>query len=359
MRHCPTKLRQASCRWIVSFLLLGLGIIPQSISAQQSMVIAEEGLLLRAGPAQTYGYYALIPYGAIVTANGAGPSQTIDGRPGRWVRTSYGGYTGWVFSGYLEPVRGVEPRRRSKSSAEPDSEVGETVAVAFVTVLLVAGITLGVLLAGGFVFVFRNEILDFTTKMRTVGLYRAPEARTRTPDEPKPPPVSQPFDETSDFDESTKEALRKGWEFERHVASLFTKKQFTIVSWTKDHNKKTSGFYVEDNQNPDLIIRHNATQREFAVECKFRQKPWQNRKMGEDTIRWSSRHQVGRYQNFEKDRGLTVFVVIGIGGTPRKPKSMMCFPLKVAPHPELYSSIREKYNRLPSRPFAWQNGMLS
>jgi hypothetical protein len=43
-----------------------------------------------------------IPHGAVLTVGGCLNTTRIGNRSGRWCRASYGGYTGWVFDGWLD-----------------------------------------------------------------------------------------------------------------------------------------------------------------------------------------------------------------------------------------------------------------
>jgi hypothetical protein len=51
-------------------------------------------------------------------------------------------------------------------------------------------------------------------------------------------------------------------------------------------------------------------------------------------------------------------VVVGVGGSPKKPAMMFCIPLKDAKYPEIFPSVFEKYERDPGRTFFWRDGML-
>ena len=138
--------------------------------------------------------------------------------------------------------------------------------------------------------------------------------------------------------------------FENHVEKLFSKKYFRIVE--KTHSFKTdTGRFVESNKNPDFIFEYMPTGEKFAVECKFRTQ-LNNR----DQLEWSYPAQIKRYQDFERERKIPVFIIVGLdledGGY------MFNIPLTEAKYPALYESVFAKYERDPEKPFFWKNGKL-
>ncbi len=128
-----------------------------------------------------------------------------------------------------------------------------------------------------------------------------------------------------------------GKKFEDHVESLFSKKYFTLFEKTHSFDTNQQR-YVESSFNPDFIWRYNPTNKQFAVECKFRTSL--NEK---DQIVWSNPQQLKRYQDFSRNRNIPVFVVIGLELTFESEsdfeyeteKYMFCIPLKEAKYPAL------------------------
>jgi hypothetical protein len=97
-----------------------------------------------------------------------------------------------------------------------------------------------------------------------------------------------------------------GKRFEDHVERLFSPKYFKIVE--KTHSFKTnSERYVESSKNPDFIFEYMPTREKFAVECKYRTQL--NRT---NQLEWSKPGQLKRYQEFEYQKKIPVFVVIGL-----------------------------------------------
>ena len=169
-------------------------------------------------------------------------------------------------------------------------------------------------------------------------------------------------------EEQTPEVIQKnkekGYLFERYVISLFegnnkpNKKYFEVADWTRDIDEKTTGVRVKSNQNPDLTLCYNGKEY-FAVECKYRKGFYRSQERDGAVLKWSYYDQMKRYQQFQKERNIPVFVVIGIGGEPNNPAKMYCLPLNEAKYPELFPSYLEKYERMPNKLFFWKNNKLS
>lgn len=154
------------------------------------------------------------------------------------------------------------------------------------------------------------------------------------------------------------ENYEKGKQFEQYVANLFNHNYYTIKDWTRDNSDKRQGIYVESDRQPDFIIRFKSSNELFAVECKWRNNPYYSEKLDGLVVNWSSFDKINRYKKFEKEEGIPVFVVIGLGGEPLEPGKMFCLPLSEAKYPEMYLSVLYKYERPPKKPFFWRNGVL-
>ena len=170
-----------------------------------------------------------------------------------------------------------------------------------------------------------------------------------------------------DKEEQTPETIqqnkRKGDMFERYIISLFTKNNrpnktyFTVENWTRDINKNDTGVEVISNQYPDLIMCYNRKEY-FAVECKWRKGFYYSQDREGAILKWSYYDQIKRYEEFQKDKKIPVFIVIGVAGDPNNPKKMYCLPLSKAKYPELFPSYLKDYERDPKKPFFWKNGDL-
>jgi hypothetical protein len=150
----------------------------------------------------------------------------------------------------------------------------------------------------------------------------------------------------------------KGLTFEKYVFDLFNPTYYSIEEWTRDVSDKRAGRTVESDKNPDLLIRYKPKAERFAVECKFRSNYVSSQKINKNVIAWSYPEQIQRYQEFSKKKGIPVFVVIGMKGSPDNPEYMYCIPLEEASYPEIFPSVFGKYRRQPGKPFFWSNGIL-
>src|SRR5271157_5381697 len=102
----------------------------------------------------------------------------------------------------------------------------------------------------------------------------------------------------------------KGAEFEKFVLDMFDEKDFSIIEMTHKFSGPDDR-YVESDLNPDFVFRHKLSGNEFAVEAKYR-----SRLNEAGMLEWSNPDQLARYNNFANQRGIPVYIVIGIGGMP-------------------------------------------
>jgi hypothetical protein len=112
---------------------------------------------------------------------------------------------------------------------------------------------------------------------------------------------------------------QKGTRFEQYVAALFPEPDFIIQDRTRDISKFLNR-RVESDMHPDFLFRNQKTGKSFAVECKWRGR-WAQGNSGEPGLWWNLA-QGARYSAYEKQAGIPVFVALGIGGSPEKPKEV-------------------------------------
>lgn len=127
----------------------------------------------------------------------------------------------------------------------------------------------------------------------------------------------------------------KGRKFEEWVVRKFNPSYFTIKDWRGD--KGTAGIYAESSQFPDLEIEFGLRDRRviFSVECKWR---WSFVGVDNPGIEWASVEQIDHYRRFQRQRGIPVFVVIGIGGEPDNPSELYIANLERLKYP--YASVQ-------------------
>jgi hypothetical protein len=115
---------------------------------------------------------------------------------------------------------------------------------------------------------------------------------------------------------------KNGFDFEKYIMQKFNRKYYKVKDWAGD--KFVDGVYAETTPQPDILLEFRLKDQtvEFSVECKWRSKYY---KKG---IEFASIEQFKRYQDFEKDRNIPVFIAIGVGGTGANPENLYILPLK-------------------------------
>jgi hypothetical protein len=132
--------------------------------------------------------------------------------------------------------------------------------------------------------------------------------------------------------------VEKGIAFEKYVVSRFAPEYFELKEWRSD--KYHEGIYAKSNQWPDLeYLFKTKTQRAMlAIECKWRSE------FIKGHVEWAKSHQLVNYRNYERNRSIPVFVIIGIGGMPDGPGSVYIVPLKdIRSNVLSKSQLREYY----------------
>lgn len=134
----------------------------------------------------------------------------------------------------------------------------------------------------------------------------------------------------------------RGYEFEKRVISLLGK-EFRIATWAQDGLRSRQ----EIDLNPDLEVEHLPSRTTFGIECKFRSS------LFEGNIAWAKEYQPQKYRRYVERTGHSIFIVIGIGGTPSSPDYMYCIPLWEAKYNFLNPDTLKRYRRNPRRNFVY------
>ena len=144
-------------------------------------------------------------------------------------------------------------------------------------------------------------------------------------------------------DMSTPESFKKGEDFENYVReNLFIGKYYDLLERTHDY--QTNKDYVKSSLKPDFKFRDRLTKREFYVEVKYR-----NGILSADNkLIWCNDKQLARY--LEYDKQTSVFILLGIGGTPKYPEYVSLIPLAQAKYTGLFPSVVERYGIDPEKP---------
>lgn len=117
------------------------------------------------------------------------------------------------------------------------------------------------------------------------------------------------------------ESLLKGREFEDFVLGLFSMQEggrLVLQEWQGD--KSLWNIQPENNSNPDFVFRYD--DREFAIECKWREKL--DTDLAKDLF---SKNSIDHYQNFASSRKMPVSIILGVGGEPCNPEVLYVIPL--------------------------------
>ncbi|RYG50291.1 MAG: hypothetical protein EOO01_11045 [Chitinophagaceae bacterium] len=127
-------------------------------------------------------------------------------------------------------------------------------------------------------------------------------------------------------------AKEKGDAFERYVVSRFCREYFELLEWRSD--KYHEGVYATSSRLPDLEYQFKTSYYNFriAAECKWRAA------FSKGRIEWAKSYQLITYRQYESERGIPVFVIIGIGGEPDGPGEVYVVPLR-----EIRSHVLSEY----------------
>ena len=127
-------------------------------------------------------------------------------------------------------------------------------------------------------------------------------------------------------------AKEKGDAFERYVVSRFCRDYFELLEWRSD--KYHDGVYATSSRLPDLEYQFKTSYYNFriAAECKWRAA------FSKGRIEWAKSYQLITYRQYESERGIPVFVIIGIGGEPDGPGEVYVVPLR-----EIRSHVLSEY----------------
>jgi len=138
---------------------------------------------------------------------------------------------------------------------------------------------------------------------------------------------------------------KNGDDFEKYIVQKFSKKFFRIKEWAGD--KYIKGVYAETTPQPDLLIEFNLKNETttFSVECKWRQNLYKG------GVQFAKEEQFIRYQNFEKDRQIPVFLAIGLGGKASSPEKLFIIPLREITSNFITRKELAKYEKNPGNNF--------
>lgn len=139
----------------------------------------------------------------------------------------------------------------------------------------------------------------------------------------------------------------KGHAFEDFIVTLFNRRKFRLLEWRSD-KKASNGVYPLSCSYPDLefIYSKGKLKHRFAVECKWRKQFFNGK------ITWADEKQIDAYKDFQYQRAISVYVAIGIGGTPSNPQQLFITPLDhIKMFPDVFRSRLIPYTKDPLQKF--------
>lgn len=130
------------------------------------------------------------------------------------------------------------------------------------------------------------------------------------------------------------ESILKGRRFEQCIATCMQDVMgYTIESWTPDKGF-LSGIYVKANKDPDLLLISPSGKR-IAIECKYRSDFY--RSGGRESITWAQVLRADEYKKYGDEKGVTVFLALGVGGCAESPKHVYLVPISTLMNEEFSS----------------------
>ncbi|MDI6751817.1 MAG: OB-fold nucleic acid binding domain-containing protein [bacterium] len=144
-------------------------------------------------------------------------------------------------------------------------------------------------------------------------------------------------------------AYEMGVGFENYVQELFSKDDWTIARTAGDLSRKL-GRKVEQDSEPDFVMRHKEKNRLFAIECKFRSNFWKGKE--EYGILWAPKYKIRNYNRFWEKEKIPVFIVIGLSGTASAPQHLFLIPLPYLKHQFISENRLKKFERKPTDRFS-------
>lgn len=123
---------------------------------------------------------------------------------------------------------------------------------------------------------------------------------------------------------------KKGDDFEKFVISKVPIRYFKFKSWRSD--KLTETHIPESNSYPDLEFqyRYYKYKSDFAIECKYR-----SNFVG-GYVEICKPEKLRFYKQFQEEKNMDVYIMLGVGGEPTLPKDLFLIPLSKINSPKLH-----------------------
>ncbi len=132
---------------------------------------------------------------------------------------------------------------------------------------------------------------------------------------------------------------KNGDDFEKYVIQKFDDKYFKIKEWAGD--KYVNGKYAKTTPQPDILLEFNLNENkfEFSVECKWRKRLYKN------GVEFATKEQFKRYNNFQNEMNIPVFITIGTKGKGNKPEELFVVPLSEIKSNFIHISVLRNYKK--------------
>lgn len=125
-----------------------------------------------------------------------------------------------------------------------------------------------------------------------------------------------------------------GEHFENYIPRrIFPNKYYELLQRTHGYNVKTKNYVP--SSNPDFKFRDRRTSKIFYVEAKYRKNFYEGK------INWCTETQLKHYWKCNYDH--PVFILIGVGGDPKRPSLLALIPLRNANFTELFISHVKRF----------------
>jgi hypothetical protein len=141
----------------------------------------------------------------------------------------------------------------------------------------------------------------------------------------------------------TVESLQRTEPFENFVVNSF---DLTYFGYYGEYVSKRASTSEDD---PELLFEHYHynTSTPFAIECKWRAG------YQDGAIHWANTVSIVNYHTFQKEEKIPVFIVIGVGGSPKHPEELYVIPLNKIPTYMHYLTVHflKPYSKRPGSKF--------
>ncbi|SFH40915.1 hypothetical protein [Pontibacter chinhatensis] len=121
---------------------------------------------------------------------------------------------------------------------------------------------------------------------------------------------------------SQADSKTKGDRFEGYIIKKVNQEYFKIREWRSD--KYIDGRYAESNMLPDLELEyiHKSAKSLLAIECKYRSS------LIGGAVEIAKPYQLDNYRRYSDERGVPVFIALGLGGYADDPDEEFIIPLE-------------------------------